>query len=81
MCKKQTSVSHISTESEVMSLDAGIRMDGIAEVDHVSLNTKQFRHIALMYIFEDNKAVIKMLLTGRSPATRPIARTHRVALD
>ena len=29
MCKKQTSVFHSSTESEVISLDAGIRMDGI----------------------------------------------------
>ena len=30
MCKKQTSVSHSSTEAEVISLDAGLRMDGIA---------------------------------------------------
>ena len=29
MCKKQTSVSHSSTEDEVISLDAGLRMDGI----------------------------------------------------
>ena len=29
MCKKQTSVSRSSTESEVISLDAGLRMDGI----------------------------------------------------
>ena len=27
MCKKQTSVSHSSTESEVLSLDAGLRME------------------------------------------------------
>ena len=30
MCKKMTSVSHISTESEISSLDAGLRMDGIS---------------------------------------------------
>ena len=30
MGKKQTSVSHSSTESEIMSLDAGLRMDGLA---------------------------------------------------
>ena len=30
MCKKQTSVSCSSTESEVISLDAGLRMDGIS---------------------------------------------------
>ena len=29
MCQKQTSVSHISTESEIISLDAGLRLDGI----------------------------------------------------
>ena len=29
MCKKQTSVSHSSTEAELISLDAGLRMDGI----------------------------------------------------
>ena len=28
MCKKQTSVSHSSTESEIISLDAGLRMCG-----------------------------------------------------
>ena len=33
MCKKQTSVSHSSTESEVMSLDAGLRMEGIPALD------------------------------------------------
>ena len=29
MCKTQTSVSHCSTEAEIISLDAGLRMDGI----------------------------------------------------
>ena len=47
MCQKQTSVSHSSTESEVTSLDAGLRMDGTTthhfwnfwiEVSHSSLN-------------------------------------------
>ena len=33
MCKKQTSVSHSSTESEIMFLDAGLRLDGIAALD------------------------------------------------
>ena len=34
MCKKQTSVSHSSTESEIISLDAVVRMDGIPALDH-----------------------------------------------
>ena len=33
MCKKQTSVSHSSTESEIISLDAGLRLDGVTAVD------------------------------------------------
>ena len=33
MCKKQTSVSHRSTESEIISLGAGLRMDGIPALD------------------------------------------------
>ena len=32
-CKKQTSVSHSSTESEIISLDAGLRLDGILLLD------------------------------------------------
>ena len=33
MCKKQTSGSHRSTESDIISLDAGLRMDGIPALD------------------------------------------------
>ena len=33
MCKKQTSVSNSSTESEIISLEAGLRMDGIPALD------------------------------------------------
>ena len=33
MCKKQTPVYHSSTESEIISLDAGLRMDGLPALD------------------------------------------------
>ena len=33
MCKKQTSVSHSSTESQIISLQAGLRLDGIPALD------------------------------------------------
>ena len=36
---------------------------------------------ALLSIFEDNEAVIKMIIKGRSPTMRHVSRTHRVALD
>ena len=36
---------------------------------------------ALLYVCEDNEAVIKMIMKGRSPTMRHVSRTHRVALD
>ena len=121
MCKKQTSVSHSSTESEIISLDTGLRLDGLhalklwdlivsvsGNVSHVSdragqhVNGKNKSHNkinvvhdidlvlsnvqsanreALLYVFEDNEAVIKMIMKGRSPTMRHVSRTHRVALD
>ena len=33
MCKKRTSVSHSSTESEIISLDTGLRLDGLPALD------------------------------------------------
>ena len=125
MCKKQTAVSHSSTESEIISLDAGLRLDGLPalelwdlivsvlgnmflvtpdrsgqpvangqkhqksqgnsnvlnNIDCVPSNVQSSRQEALLYVFEDNEAVIKMIIKGRSPTMRHVSRTHRVALD
>ena len=135
MCKKQTSVSHSSTGSEIISLDAGFRLDGIPaldlwdlivtvlhgnthqndqerrdlctnlrevraaphkiqkrkkshgkiddlnDVDFVSTNVQFSHQEAMLSIFEDNEAVIKMIIKGRSLTMRHVSRTHRVALD
>ena len=128
MCKKQTSVSYSSTESEIISLDAGLRLNGIPaldlwdmivlvlqnttqnhdrtgqpvvcrdashaqgqqsrgmfnvlnNVDRVPSNVQFSHQEALLYMFEDNDAVIKMILMGRSPTMRHVSRTHRIALD
>ena len=123
MCKKQTSVPHSSTESEIFSSDTGLRLDGLPalelwdlivsvlgsmtqttertghpvvnersqkshgktnvlnKIDCVPSNVQSSRQEALLYVFEDNEAVIKMIITGRSPAMRHVSRTHRVALD
>ena len=35
----------------------------------------------MLYIFEDDEAVIKMIIKGRSPTMRHVSRTHRVTLD
>ena len=34
-----------------------------------------------LYIFEDNVAVVKMIIKGRRPTMIHVSRTHRVALD
>ena len=133
MSKKQISVSHSSTESEIISLDAGLRLDGIPaldlwdlivavlhgntyqsnqelgnpctnlvraaphklqirkkshgmnddldNVDFIFSNVYFSRQEALLYVFEDNEAVIKMIMKGRSTTMRYVSRTHRVALD
>ena len=45
MCKKQSSVSHGSTESEIISLDAGLRLDGIPALDLRDLIVPVFGNI------------------------------------
>ena len=123
MCKKQIAVSQSSTESEIISLDTGLRLDGLLALELWDLivsvlgngsrvsdrsgkpesddhkhhksrnkidvtkdivapsNVQSAREEALLYVFEDNEAVIKMIVKGRSPTMRHVSRTHRVALD
>ena len=50
-------------------------------IDHIPPNTTHSDPSALLYVFEDNEAVIKMIIKGRSPTMRHVSRTHRVALD
>ena len=121
MCKKQTSVFHSSTESEIISLDTGLRLDGlpalelwdlivsvfgnisyvsdrtgqllngknksynkidvVQDIDSVPSNVQSASREALLFVFEDNEAVIKMIMKCRSSTTRHVSRTHRVALE
>ena len=37
VCKKQTAVSHSSTESEIISLDTGLRLDGLLALELLDL--------------------------------------------
>ena len=50
-------------------------------IDCVPSNVRFSHQEALLYVFEDNEAVIKMIIKGRSPTMRHVLRTHRVALD
>ena len=53
----------------------------LKNIDCVPSNVQFSHQEALLYVFEDNEAVIKMIITGRSPTMRHVSRTHRVALD
>ena len=48
-------------------------------IDHIPSNTTHSGSSAMLYVFEDNETVIKMILKGRSPTMRHVSRTHRVA--
>ena len=50
-------------------------------IDSVPSNVQSASREALLYVFKDNEAVIKMIMKGRSPTMRHVSRTHRVALD
>ena len=56
-------------------------IDDLDNVYFTSSNVNSSRQEALLYIFEDNEAVIKTIIKGRSPTMRHVSRTHRVALD
>ena len=56
-------------------------IDDLDDVVFVSSNVNSSRHEALLYVFEDNAAVIKMIIKGTNPTMRHVSRTHRVALD
>ena len=56
-------------------------IDVMEDIDAVPSNVQSARQEALLYVFEDNEAVIKMIIKGRSPTMRHVSRTHRVALD
>ena len=120
MCKKQTSVSHSSTESEIISLDTGLRLDGLPaleswdlivsvfgnishisnrtekpvngknkshnkidamqDIDSVPSNVQSASQEALLYVFEDNEAVNKMIMKGRSPTMRHVSEPTELLL-
>ena len=49
-------------------------------IDCVPSNVQSSHQEPLLYAFEDNEAVIKMIIKGRSRTMRHVSRTHRFAL-
>ena len=56
-------------------------VNDLNNVDFILSNVQSSHQAALLCVFEDNEAVIKMIIKGRSPTMRHVSRTHRVALD
>ena len=55
--------------------------DAFQAIDYVPPSLPMSTGAAHLYTLEDNDAVIKMTIKGRSPNLRHVARTHRVDLD
>ena len=51
------------------------------QIDHVSSNAKQSCRTALLTDFEDDEAVIQMIIPRRNPTMRHVSHTHCVTLD
>ena len=78
------SVSHVSDRAEQPvngKNKSHNKNDVVHDIDLVPSNVQSANHEALLYVFEDNEAVIKMIMKGRSPTMRHVSRTHKVALD
>ena len=56
-------------------------VDKLKELHCVPTNTRSSQGEFQLYISEDNEAVIKNVIKGRSPTLRHVSRTHSVALD
>ena len=56
-------------------------VDQLSDADYVPINTHSSQGESQLYIVEDNEAVIKLILRGRSPTTRHVSRTHSGAID
>ena len=56
------------------------KIDVMEDIDSVPSNVQSARQEALLYVFEHNEAVIKMIIKGRSPTMRHVSRTHRLLL-
>ena len=79
-------VSRVSDRSGQLDTDVHKRhkpqkkIDVMEDIDSVPSNVQSARQEALLYVFEDNEAVIKMIIEGRSPTMRHVSRTTELLL-
>ena len=80
MCTNQREVRAVPRTLQKRKKSRGM-IDDLDNVDFIPSNVNSSHQETLLYVFEDNEAVIKMIIKGRSPTMRHVSRTHRVALD
>ena len=80
LCKNLREVPAVPYTLQKQKKSHGM-IDDLNDVDIISSNVKSSHQEALLYVFQDNEAVVKMIIKGRSPTMRHVSRTHRVALD
>ena len=80
LCTNQREVRAVRRTLQKRKRSGGM-IDDLDNVDFIHSNVTFSRQEAFLYVFEDNEAVIKMIIKGRSPTMRHVSRTHRVALD
>ena len=78
MNKREVRSTHHTIQKRKQSQGVINELDN---VDFVLSNVHSSHQEALLYVFEDNEAVIKIIIKGRSPTMRHVSRTHRFALD
>ena len=73
--RKQTSVSRSTTESEVVSLAAGVYSEALPALNMFDVLLGRFCELD---ICEDNQATIRVVKNGFSNKLRHVSRTHKV---
>jgi len=73
--KRQSCVSHSTTEAEIVAADLGHRVTGLPAL---CLWDTLFQRKVECHSMEDNSAMIRILETGKNPQLRYMGRTHKV---
>ena len=66
MCQKQTSVSHSSTESEIISLDTGLRLDGLPALELWDLIVSVLGNVSRV---SDDRGNLRVMITNTTSLT------------
>ena len=72
ICKKQTAVSHSSTESEIISLDTGLKLDGLPALELWDLIVSVFGNVSRVSYRSGNLRVCLLSVAILAQVPRPL---------